>query len=222
MKIEHNSALVKEFAERILGHHYKTTTEGRKGFHRSDAISCPLRCYHRLVGDIKPEFRSRDVGVLMVGTMAHKILEEGFDAQEKDFELAGIHVIVDALAGKYPVEIKTTRKRIYRKEDIPRDWIEQLAIGMGVMNVERGYLMIINIINFSLTVWEFTMNEEERELTRHAFLWQILNIADAVEKRNPSLLKPRYEDCEWCVYRPSKMNQNCIYYKKIEKGKSGY
>jgi hypothetical protein len=222
MRIEHKSEMVKDFAERILGHHYETTTEGRKGWHRSDAIACPLKAYWRITGELKGEFRSRDVGIVMIGTMAHKVLEEGFDAKEQVYDIAGVQVTIDALAGKFPVEIKTTRKRIFRSGDIPADWVEQLCIGMSVMNVDKGYLMIINIINFALTVWEFSMSVDERELTRNAFIWQILNIADSIDKHKPELLKPRYNDCIWCYYRPSKLNAGCRFYKKIEEDKSGF
>lgn len=216
MKIQHNADKVKEFAERILKFHYEDKTKGRTGIHRSDALECPLKCFWRVSGQVKPEFRSKDVGVLMIGEMAHQVLEKGFDAQEKVYDLGGIQVTIDAIAGEYPCEIKTTRKRIFRAADIPKSWVDQLTIGMSVMDVDVGYLMILNIINFSLTVWEFNMSKEERELTRNAFVWQILNILDAIQRNNPDLLKPKYDECEWCVYRPSKQNANCKYYKKSQ------
>jgi CRISPR/Cas system-associated exonuclease Cas4 (RecB family) len=217
MRIQSNSEMGKQFAERILSEHYNRTSIGRKGWHRSDAISCPLKAYWRITGEVQGEYRSRDVGIVMIGEMGHQVLERGFDAQEKVYNIAGVQVTIDALHGEFPVEIKTTRKQIYTKDAIPKDWVEQLAIGMSVMNVEKGYLMIINIINVALTVFEFDMSDQERELTRNAFIWQIMNVAEAVEKRNPAQLKPRYEDCFWCVYRPSRANINCPYYKKVEK-----
>jgi hypothetical protein len=217
MRIKYNGEMIKEFADKVLSYHYEKTTVGRKGFHRSDAISCGLKGYWRITGEVKGEYRSKDVGIVMIGEMAHQILEKGFDAQEKVFDIAGVQVTIDAIHGDKPLEWKTTRKNIFRKEDIPKDWVEQLAIGMAVMNVETGYLAIINIINVSFMVFEFSMSEPERELTRNAFIWQIMNIAEAIDKKDPSQLKPRYEDCEWCVYRPSKTNRNCPYYKKIEK-----
>lgn len=213
MKIEHNAILVKEFADRILSHHYKQSTLGRKGWHRSDAISCPVKAYWRITGKLEGDFRSRDVGILLLGEMAHIVLERGFDAQEKVIELNGIQVTVDALYGKFPVEIKTTRKQIYRREDLPREWIEQLSIAMAVMDCVKGYLMVLNIINFALTVWEFTLDQNDREMFKQAFIWQILCIADSIEKAKPELLTPKYEDCNWCYYRPSKAKEGCPFYK---------
>lgn len=217
MKIEYKGEMVKDFAERILSEHHNRTTVGRKGWHRSDAISCPLKAYWRITGLLQPEYRSKDVGILMIGEMAHGVLERGFDAQEKVFLIAGINVTIDAIHGQYPVEWKTTRKNIFKRDDIPKDWVEQLAIGMSVMDVDKGYLAIINIINTGFMVFEFSMNAEERELTRQAFVWQIMNIAESIDKRNPDQLKPRHDDCFWCSYRPSKTNKNCPYYKVIKK-----
>ena len=217
MRIDSNSDMAKEFAERVLGHHYTKTTVGRKGWHRSDAISCPLKAYWRITGEIQGEYRSKDVGIVMIGEMGHQIVEKGFDAQEKVFNIAGVQVTIDAIHGQYPVEWKTTRKQIFRKDEIPKDWIEQLAIGMSVMDVDKGYLAIINIINVAFLVFEFTMSEEERALTRNAFIWQIMNIADAVKNNKPEQLKPRHDDCFWCIYRPSKEKKNCQFYKKIDK-----
>lgn len=219
MRIEYKSEMVKEFAERILSYHYKKTTLGRQGWHRSDAISCPLKAYWRVTNELQGEYRSRDVGIVMIGEMAHQVLEKGFDAQEQVFNIGGVQVTIDALSGKFPVEIKTTRKQIFKREDIPADWSEQLAIGISVMDVDKGYLMTINIINFALMVWEFSMNADERELTRNAFIWQILNIADTVDKHKPEILTPRYSDCMWCLYRPSKSSTGCRFYKKVEKDK---
>lgn len=221
MKIQYNSSKTKEFSESILTHHYEKSTLGRKGWHRSDAISCPLQAYWRVTGELQGEYRSKDIVTVMVGEMGHWFLEKPFAFQEKVFNFHDVQVTIDAIAGGYPIEIKTTRKQIFSKDKIPADWTEQLAIGMSVMDIDTGFLLIINIINGTFMVFDYTMSAEERELTRQAFIWQILSIADAVEKHNPDLLKPRYSDCHWCRYRPSKQSDGCKYYKK-EEDKSGY
>jgi len=209
--------MVKEFAERILGQYYRVHTLGRKGWHRSDAIACPLKAYWRITGEVKGEFRSRDVGILMLGQMAHVVLERGFDVQEKVIKVGEIAITVDAMYGEHPVEIKTTRRKIYRKEDLPRAWIEQLSIAMSAMGANVGYLMVINIISFALNVWEFTVTEEDKQLVLHTFIWQIMSIADSVKKKDPSLLTPKHNDCQWCYYRPSRENKGCPFYKKPAK-----
>lgn len=215
MKIRHDSQKVKEFSEIMLQRYFNKSVTRRKGFHRSDAISCPLKAYWRLTGELQQEYGTRDVGTLLLGELCHVVLHRHFDAQEKVFNLQGIYITVDAIYnGKFPIETKSTRKKIYRKEDLLESWLEQLAIAMAVMKVNTGYLMVLNIINFALTVWEITMTDEEREMFLNSCIWQILSIADAIKKKNPSILTPKYKDCHFCSYKPTRRKKGCPYYKK--------
>ena len=107
-----------------------------------------------------------------------------------------------------------TRKKVYRKEDLPQSWLEQLAIAISVMNVDTGYLMVLNIINYSLTVWEITMTEEEREMFLQNCIWQILSILDAIQKLKPEILTPKIDECKWCPYRPMRVREGCPFYVK--------
>jgi len=214
MRIRHDSDKVKEFSEIMLSKYYKRGKNERpKGFHRSDALACPLRAFWRMTGEIEEEYGTRDVGTLLLGTLAHIALHKYFDAQEKVYTLQGIYITVDAIYGKYPIETKTTRKAIYKKEDLLQSWIEQIGMAMAVMKVNKGYLMVMNIITYGLTVWEITMTNEEREMFLNSCVWQIISIADAIKKKNPSSLTPKYSECKWCPYRPKRGKKGCPYYK---------
>jgi len=222
MRIQHKSEMVQNFAN-IMLKDFRKDSKKRTGLHRSDAIACPLKAYWRLTGLIKPIYTSQSVGILLIGTLAHIALHKNFDAQEKVYDLHGITITVDAILGElsgsnieYPIESKTTRKRIYRKEDIPEEWIEQLAIAMSVMNVDKGYLMIFNVINFSITVWEIIMDEEERDMFTNAVIAIVGSILDAIAKKRPDLLQPKITECKWCPYRPMRkrnMGEGCQFYK---------
>lgn len=200
----------------LTGFYDRSRADRPAGFHRSDAIACPLRAYWRVTGELTAEYSTGDVGILLLGTLAHIALHKYFDASEKEYDLNGVFITVDALRGEYPIETKTTRHKVYRKEDLLPDWLEQLAIAMGVMKVNKGYLMILNVINFSLTVWEITMTQEEREMFVQSCIWQIISIADAIEKKNPKLLSPKSSDCKWCPYKPKRDKQGCPFYKVVE------
>jgi len=224
MRIQHCSEMVQNFAE-IMMEGFTKQSKTRTGLHRSDVIACPLKCYWRLTGLIKPIYTSQSVGILLIGTLAHIALHKNFDAQEKVFNLDGMDVTIDAILGKlhdspidYPIESKTTRKKIYRKEDIPEEWLQQLAIAMSVMNVDTGYLMIFNVITFSITVWEVNMRWDEREMFINAAKWQKNSILDAVAKLKPELLTPKRSECEWCAYKPMKkreLDAGCQYYNPM-------
>jgi hypothetical protein len=186
-----------------------------------------LKGYWRLTGEINAIYDSQNVGILLIGTLAHIALHQNFDAQEEQHDLNGIKITIDAIFGlnsgsggkRYPIESKTTRKRIYSKADIPQEWLEQLGIAMGVLDVDIGYLMVFNVIAFSMTVWEVSMRKEERQLFLDGCVWGVGVILDAVDKRKPELLSPKRIECKWCPYRPMKkrIGNGCPWYKVEEK-----
>jgi hypothetical protein len=159
--------------------------------------------------------------------LAHIALHRNFDAQEEQHDLHGIAVTIDAIFGlnsgsggkRYPIESKTTRKRVYSKADIPQEWLEQLGIAMGVLDVDIGYLMVFNVISFSITVWEITMNKEERQLFLDGCVYQVSIILDAVDKKTPQILQPKRIECHFCPYRPmqKRIKQGCPWYRVEQK-----
>lgn len=215
MRISHNAEMVKKFTDVMLKQYYEKSVNERTGLHRSDSISCPIKAYWRITKKIEGVFSSQDVGILLLGELAHIALHKNFDAQEKQYKIADqLVVTVDAIFGNLPIETKTTRKKVYRREDLPQSWIEQLAIAMAVMKVNIGYLMVINIISFGVSVWEIEMNEEEREMFLNNCIWQILSILDSVQKNDPKLLTPKTDECEYCLYRPMKVREGCPFFVK--------
>jgi hypothetical protein len=219
MQIVHNSQMAQEFSQVMLTAYYDRSVNHREGWHRSDSISCPLTAYWRLTGEIPIDLGPNEVGILLLGELCHIALHKYFDAKEKQFDMGGIAVTVDAIFGNFPIETKSTRKKIYRKEDLPEEWIEQLGIAMSVMGANTGYIMVMNIISFSLNVWEITMSTDELNMFGNSCLFQAFSIGDAIDKRKPSILTPKYKDCKYCGYRPKprKDKKGCPFFKKEEK-----
>jgi hypothetical protein len=222
MQIKHRSDMVSKFAE-IMMDDFAKQQKDRAGLHRSDAIACPLKAYWRLTAKYQAIFTSQSVGILLIGTLAHLALHKNFNAQEEVHDLSGISVTIDAITEmdnkRYPIESKTTRKKIYGKDQIPQEWFEQLAIAMGVLDVDKGYLMILNVITYSMTVWEVNMNKEEREMFLNGTIWQVGTILDAIKQGKPELLAPKYDECGWCPYKPSRSRADggCPFYKPPKK-----
>lgn len=210
--------MVQKFAD-IIMEDFTKQQKNRTGLHRSDVISCPLKAYWRLTGKFSSIWDSQSVGILSIGTLGHIALHKNFNAQEEIHDLHGISVTIDAITeidGKrYPIESKTTRKQIFSKDQLPQEWIEQLAIAMAVLNVEKGFLMIFNLIAFSITVWEIIMSKDEAQMFLNGCVWQIGSIVNAVEKGTPELLQPKIGECPWCSYRPmrKRLDGGCPFYK---------
>lgn len=226
MQITHKAEMVQRFAD-IMMRDFSHQQKDRSGLHRSDAIACPLKAYWRLTGEISSIYDSQNVGILLIGTLAHIALHKNFDAQEEVHDVHGVNVTIDAIFGlesgsggvRYPIESKTTRKRIYSKADIPQEWLEQLGIAMGVCDVDLGYLMVFNVINFSITVWEISMSKEERQMFLDGMVYQVGTILKSIEEKKPETLQPKRIECKWCPYRPMKKRQTmgCPWYRVEEK-----
>lgn len=222
MQITHNTQISEEFSKIMLTAYYDQSVTHRSGWHRSDAISCPIKAYWRLTGEVPIDLGPSDCGILLLGELCHIALHKYFDAQEKHYDLGGISITVDAIfKGVFPIETKSTRKAIYRKEDLLNDWLEQLGIAMAVMKVNTGYLMIMNIITFALNVWEITMSNDELAMFGNSCQFQAFAIADAIQKRDPSILTPKTCECANCSYRPKPRKNlvGCRFYKKIKEEK---
>lgn len=216
MIITENFEIAQKFTDLMLTAYSSENIKGRSGIHRSSIIDCPLTLYYTETGEAEQHFDENNVGIWLLGELCHIAFTKYFDAREKVFNLAGIKVTIDAIYNsKFPVELKTTRKKIYRREDLLNDWIHQLSIGMAVMESDVGYLIVMNIITFKLQVYEFHTTKEEREKILEHSLWTIIDISNAIKERNPNLLKPKYEKCKTCSFRPIKGvdKKNCLFYR---------
>lgn len=226
MQILYRPDMVVTFADIMLAD-FNEESKKRTGWHRSDVISCPLKAYWRMTGEIEAVYTSESVGILVIGTLAHLLIHKNFDAQEKVFDLDGMNVTVDAILGKannspidYPIESKTTRKTMFRKEDIPVEWIQQLAIAMSVMGIDKGYMMIVNLVSFHVSIWEFTMSKEERDIFLKAAIVTKRDMQKCIDMKRPDLMTPKHEDCEWCAYKPLPTREGgCPWYSPIKKEK---
>lgn len=226
MQINHKAEMVDAFAK-IMMRDFSRDQKDRSGLHRSDAIACPFKGYWRLTGEIKAIYDSQNVGILLIGTLAHIALHKNFDAQEEVHDVHGINVTIDAIFGlesgssgkRYPIESKTTRKKIYGKGDIPQEWLEQLGIAMGVLDVDLGYLMVFNVITFSMMVFEISMNKEERQMFVDGMIFQVGSILDSIKQKKPELLQPKHIECKWCPYRSMRKREGngCPWYIVEEK-----
>lgn len=218
MRIFHNAEIVVKFTEKMLKQQIEMSKK-RSGIHRSDIIACPMKCYNRLTG-MQAMYDTKHIGYFLLGNLAHIALHQNFTAQEYEVKVADlIEIHVDALEGTIPVETKTTRKRIYRKEQIPNEWIEQLAFAMSYLNSNIGYLMIVNLISFAVMVWQIEMNDEEKETFKKAFEWRVLTLLDAVTNKTPEKLEIKREECLNCEYRPQakRKDSGCPRYNPIKK-----
>ena len=171
--------------------------------HRGDLIYCLRKAYFRIIGIEPPEHPMLEFTV--IGKTLHKLIERNFKYKEEEMEKDGISGTVDIIMPlqekKFAIEVKTTRKSIYTKEDIPSTYIEQLKMAMIMLETNEGLLAILNIITAEVQVWVVRISDEEKQ----RFWTEILRRKDlleyAVSIKNPLLLPRTLWMCFRCEYK---------------------
>jgi len=175
-----------------------------KEFHVSDVVCCPLQTYCRLM-KFQRKFSKKGVGMMLFGIVAQKLLQWLYPDEDCEYEATIPDIVIGHVdifeSLKYPLEIKSSRKRIFKRSQIPQQWVEQLVCYMAMTGSKKGWMVILNI--FSCQVSCFCV-----EMTNEDILGQLVVIATTVNERRravnlerPSMLRPSGEHYEFCVYK---------------------
>lgn len=173
-------------------------------YHISDAIGCEVKCFCRLKR-LKRSFTKRSVGLMLFGIVAQKLVQWLYPEEQSEYEAGITDVVVGHLDvfedELYPIEIKASRRRIFRRNQLPQRWVEQLASYMALTSSKKGWVVILNV--FSCQVACFCV-----EMTEKDILGQLVVISGNVAKRRravnldrPTMLIPSGEEYEYCFYK---------------------
>jgi len=188
---------------------YKVRREERvarrgKEFHVSDVVCCPLQTYCRLKR-FQRKFTKKNVGMMLFGIVAQKLFQWLYPDDNCEYEA----YIADVVIGhidifedlKYPMEIKSSRKRIFKRSQIPQRWVEQLVCYMAMTSSKIGWITILNIFSCQVSCFRVEMTDED-------ILGQLVVISTTVNERRravnlerPTMLRPSGEQYEYCVYK---------------------
>lgn len=175
-----------------------------KEFHVSDVVCCPLQTYCRMK-KFQRKFSKKNVGFMLFGIIAQKLFQWLYTEEECEYEAWIPDVAIGHIdifeAGKYPMEIKSSRKRIFKRSQLPQKWVEQLVCYMAMTSSEIGWLVILNIFSCQVTCFCIKMTKED-------ILGQIVAMSTTVNERRravnlerPSMLRPDAEQYEFCYYK---------------------
>lgn len=175
-----------------------------KEFHVSDVVCCPLETYCRLL-KLKRKFSKKSIALMLFGIVAQKLIQWLYPDEDCEYEA----MIPDIVIGhvdvfedqKHPMEIKATRKRIFKRDQIPQKWVEQLACYMAMTSSKIGWLIILNIFSCQVSCFCIEMTDED-------VLGQLVLISTTVNERRraanlerPTMLRPSAEQYEHCNYK---------------------
>jgi len=176
---------------------------------------------------IEPIYTKAMIGILAFGEIASMFLQTLYPPEQCEYESTDIvssHLDVYE-DFKYPLEAKSSVKKIFKAQDVPRGWELQLMRYMAKHNADTGWLPILNLFTRQLAAFKKTMTTEER-------MEQILQMTDsknrilyAVDNQDPSGLVILVDECSGCFYKPSRkrkklqLGDGCPKYTRKKKKK---
>jgi len=176
----------------------------RTGIHTYDVIYCQMKAFLRFKG-VEKRVTKTSVGFMVFGIIGDFLIGDLYPKKHRHVK-TGLHDIIvseiDVLdSGLYPLEIKTTRKRVFRKSQVPQVWVEQLLTYMCEQNAQQGWLVLLNIFSGQIMTFKLEITQQEIEAQKIIILERARQLKEAVNNNDPSSLEPRPEEYSWCDYR---------------------
>uniref|UniRef100_A0A6H1ZQZ9 PD-(D/E)XK nuclease superfamily protein n=1 Tax=viral metagenome TaxID=1070528 RepID=A0A6H1ZQZ9_9ZZZZ len=217
MKFYHDRDKSAEIEQRLIERWDITTRRGER-YHVYDVIACLMKAYNRLTG-VPHHHTKKNVGIMVFGIVAGKILQECYPEDQREYviDLMGGDPVghIDVFeAFKFPLEGKASRKRIFRRADVPPIWVEQLMSYMAMSSSNKGWLIIINVFSVQISAFCLEMTNDELLSQLIVMSSRVSKIRKAVKEKDPFMLDIIKEECSECGFK-----KNCERYVRIRKTK---
>lgn len=208
MQIYYDSKYTDELTEKITKK-FLGEIEKRDKVHLSDLCHCPVKVWCRL-NNIVPLINEGSMGIMMIGMVGQEIMQGLYPPEQREYEpdknlpeeeQLPSHIDIFAEL-KTPVEIKWSRKAMYRGSDVSeyKPWVLQITGYMAKTNSVEGKIAIFNVISGKLNAFKIIMTEDELRQRRE----EIVELKKRIESNNIDVLEPWFEECKYCDYRPSR------------------
>ena len=126
-------------AERIKNNLGKEYAKGRPDVHVSDLVLCMRQALYRKLQPLPPT--NIEIGFFLDGSRRHLILQSiyGRGIIERKVELEGVKGSIDIDDEGIPIEFKSTRSNLSRKQ-VSDHWVRQLIYYMLAINSTNSWL----------------------------------------------------------------------------------
>lgn len=177
--------------------------------HAYDIIYCPVKFICRNLG-FEKKFTKESIGMMFIGVVTQKLIQWLFPIDEREYKSAIEDIInghIDVFEEKtYPLEIKATRKRIYKKDQIPSVWINQITIYMAMESKNKGWIVIVNLVSCQISAYCVEMYRDEimetlEEIMRRIGNLEFMEKEKLKEKPDYSKAEIQPDEYEFCDYK---------------------
>jgi len=170
MKVFFDKQKSEELTRRIEAKFAEEYVHRGNELHVSDLTACLMKPVCRLIG-FEREKPKASVGLMVFGIIAENVIAWTYPADVLQFK-SSMNILKDEddIFGhidiyeekKFPLEVKGTRKRIFKTNDLPVNWVEQLVSYMSMQGADKGWLVILNILSCQLMAFRIEMTQQDR------------------------------------------------------------
>jgi len=206
MRLYYDGEKTKELTEKLLQKFSQEKQKRTTSFpiHVSDLINCEMKFYCRMKG-LKESHTRKSIGMMVFGIIGQTIVQQLFPDEEREFETKLENLVfghIDVYEDKkFPLEIKATRKRVYKKQNIPEKWIKQLMAYMSMENKKKGWLVFLNVFTNQLSAFAVEMTEQELYAYNMFLVGKAYKFRNVLENGNYDKLEILPEQYEFCEYK---------------------
>lgn len=205
MKVYHDKEKTKEIEKKIFdewGRREKKWAE--KGYNVSDCTYCEMKCYLRRTGE-KQKITKRNIGFLVFGIIAEQIVMAIYPKEQKQFE-ANLNETVwghlDVFEKfEFPLEGKATAKRIFKRGQLPVNWVMQLINYITMTSSKKGWLVILNIFSRQISAWCVELTEEEKLMQIEVLMDKVSRFDYAIKNEDYSNLQISPKEYGLCSFK---------------------
>jgi len=199
-----------ERIQKRFGKHAKKTARGQE-CHVSDVLGCEVKAYCRMKG-LPRKMTKQSIGLMIFGIIAQKILQWTYPREWTEYEST-----IDAISEeetvfghidvheemKYPLEVKASRKKVFKRSQIPEYWLKQLISYMAMEGADKGWIIIFNVLSCQIMAFQVRMTASER-LDQLALLTsKAARIKKSVKEDSPNILQIDPTNYPYCYYKNS-------------------
>jgi hypothetical protein len=145
-------------------------------YHVYSVIYCPMKYICKQLG-YKRKFTRTSIGVMFIGIVAQKLIQWLYPPKEREYE----SVLPNAVVGhldvyeklRNPIEIKASRKRVFRPEHLPDKWVDQETIYIAMENARIGWIVVVNVVSCHITAFCVDMTYEDVKYAKNEIYHRI-------------------------------------------------
>lgn len=137
--------------------------------HVSDLTGCPLKPFCRLIG-LKQNFTKGSIGMMVFGIVSENMIGWTFPNEQLQYQSSipfvegeeNIFGHIDIYEDlKFPLEVKSSRKTVYKASQLPRIWVEQLMSYMAMQGATTGWIVMFNVFSATIMAFQLQMSNSD-------------------------------------------------------------